>query len=393
MGQQRTSRIVVLDGIRLLAAVMVAFYHFAGRTDVTGAWDTSPAVAVSRIHDVAKYGWLGVELFFIISGFVICMSAWGRDTNSFIRSRFLRLFPAYWAAVLITSAIVHLWPVIATAPPITDILVNLTMMQWPLGVHGVEGVYWTLWAEARFYLLFAVLLWRGLTLERVMWFGYGWLLASAIAYTSKERLLIIVLQPEYAPLFVAGIAFYLIHRFGPDLKRWGLVLASYLMAQHNVLARVAQTEKDNIKAPLSDGVAILLVTAFFAIMLVVALGWTSRISWRGLTTAGLLTYPFYLLHENIGWLIIRATRGATANWLVLAWTVAVMLAFAWVVHRWIERPLTAYLRKHLTPQPPPPRRPEPDATQELPLVPHAPAWSSAGQPFNQQRRDPVREPS
>ncbi|GAA0482401.1 acyltransferase [Paractinoplanes deccanensis] len=350
MGTQRDSRIVVLDGLRLIAAVMVAFYHFAGRNDIVAAWDAPPAVAVSRAHDVSAYGWLGVELFFMISGFVICMSAWGRDTGSFVRSRLIRLFPAYWPAVLITAVCVGLWPVVAQPLRFSDVLLNLTMLQWPLGVHGVEGVYWTLWVEARFYLLFALLLGRGLTLRRVMWFGYGWLIAAVIAHTSRERLLIVVLQPDYAPLFVAGIAFYLIHRYGPRLELWGLVAASYLMAQHNLLARVTLTEKTYIKAPLSDTVAILIVTAFFAVLAAIALGWTSRIRWRALTTAGLLTYPFYLLHQNIGFLLIHATHDRAPHWLVLAGTITVMLLAAWLVHRWIERPLAAHLRARLTPR-------------------------------------------
>jgi peptidoglycan/LPS O-acetylase OafA/YrhL len=352
MGNQRNERIVVLDGLRLLAAVLVAIYHFAGRTDVLPApWGASPTVAVSRVHQVAQYGWLGVELFFMISGFVICMSAWGRDTSSFIRSRFLRLFPAYWAAILITTAVVGLWPHSSAPLNFSDTLLNFTMMHAPLGVHGVEGVYWTLWAEARFYLLFALLIWLGLTLERAMWFGYGWLVASAIATSSHEKLLLVVLQPEYAPLFVAGIAFYLIHRFGSSLRLWGLVAAAYLMAQHNVLARVAVTEKTNIKAPLSDSIGILIVTAFFAVLAIIALGWTSAIRWRFLTTAGLLTYPFYLLHNDIGVLIIRATRNWAPHSVVLAGVVAFLLLVAWIVHRLIERPLASYLRARLSPRP------------------------------------------
>ncbi|SNY47222.1 acyltransferase family protein [Paractinoplanes atraurantiacus] len=367
MRQQHHKRIVVLDGLRLMAAVMVAFYHFAGRNDVVEAWGAPPRTAVTSVHSASAYGWLGVELFFMISGFVICMSAWGRDTGSFIRSRFIRLFPAYWPAVLITAAVVGLWPIVAQPLRLSDVLLNLTMLQWPLGVNGVEGVYWTLWVEARFYLLFALLLWRGLTLRGVMWFGYGWLLASVIAHNSREPLLNIVFQPDYAPLFVAGIAFYLIHRFGPDLKLWGLVAASYLMAQHNVIARIAHTEKTNIKGPLSDTVGILLITVFFALLAAVALGWTSRIRWRVLTTAGLLTYPFYLLHQNIGYLVIYATRDWAPHWLVLAGTVAFMLLIAWLVHRYIERPLAAYLRRRLNPRP----APETAVTQEIPhVMPH-----------------------
>jgi len=68
-----------------------------------------------------------------------------------------------------------------------------------------------------------------------------------------------VLQPGYAPLFVAGMAFFLMHRFGSSVARWGLVAAAFLLAQHNMLARVAAEEAMDIHAPLSEKAAILPV--------------------------------------------------------------------------------------------------------------------------------------
>jgi len=370
MSNQRTERIVVLDGLRLIAALMVALFHYIGRTKTSHLiWEASPQSAFPQMHHLAQYGWLGVELFFIISGFVICMSAWGRETGSFIRSRAIRLFPAYWPAVLITTAVGHIWPFVVGPRPNSDVLVNLTMLQWPLGVSAVDGVYWTLWCEARFYLLFALIVWRGLTLQRAMWFGYGWLLAGAIAASARVPLLNIILQPEYAPLFVAGIGFYLIYRFGSSLKLWGLVVASFILAQHNMAYRVSIEEKERIFGPLSVTAANAVLALFFVIMTVVAMGWTSRIKWRWLTTAGLLTYPFYLIHENIGWVIIHAVHGHAPRWLIVVATIAVMLGAAWLLHRFVERPIAGLLRRHLTP--PRPDRPQPTAPPTPPqAAPH-----------------------
>ena len=368
MTAQRPDRIAVLDGLRLLAALMVVVFHYVGRTETDKIiWGAGPAEAFPLLHHAAQFGWLGVEMFFMISGFVICMSAWGRDLGSFIRSRAVRLFPAYWAAILITTTVVTLFPAVVQRRSFSNILVNMSMLQWPLKVIAVDGSYWTLWGEARFYLLFALLVWYGLTRRRAMWFGYGWLLASAITVYSNEKLLDMAFQPLYSPLFVAGIAFYLIHRFGSDIKLWGLVAASYLMAQHNIVARVATEARADIRGPLSANVGILILTAFYVILAVIALGWTSRIRWRWLTTAGLLTYPLYLIHQVIGWTIIHALHDKIPNWVNLLFTIGVMMLSAWLLHRLIERPLAGRLRKLLAPPRPaavtPPEPPQPPQPQ------------------------------
>ncbi|WP_433373711.1 acyltransferase family protein [Actinoplanes sp. CA-142083] len=345
---ETADRIVALDGLRLVAALMVAFFHYAGRAGgFETVWGGTPAEIFPVLHHPAQYGWLGVELFFLISGFVICMSAWDRETVPFLRSRAIRLFPAYWAAVLITATVVHFWPVVVQPANLSDVLLNLTMLQFPLGVPQVDGVYWTLWNEARFYLLFALLVWRGLTLQRALWFGYGWLTLGAIAVAGGEKWMLDVLQPAYSPLFVAGMAFFLIHRFGSSLARWGLVAAAFLLAQHNMLARVALEEGMDIHAPLSEKAAILTLAVFFGVLAVVALGWTSGVRWRWLTVAGLLTYPFYLIHEAIGWIIIHYTHGLAPHWLILTAVLLLMLAAAWLLHRLLERPIAGYLRRNL----------------------------------------------
>lgn len=103
----RDGRLAAVDGLRLLAAIAVAAYHFVG-TPTPDFWGTDtardlPDVAPT-LHPVSGYGWLGVEAFFLISGFVICMSCWGRSPAQFAVSRLGRLFPVYWAVVLLIVA-------------------------------------------------------------------------------------------------------------------------------------------------------------------------------------------------------------------------------------------------------------------------------------------------
>ena len=63
--------------------------------------------AVGALGRWAAYGAMGVPLFFVISGFVVLMTAWGRDVPHFVASRVGRLFPAYWAAVVIAGVIAY----------------------------------------------------------------------------------------------------------------------------------------------------------------------------------------------------------------------------------------------------------------------------------------------
>ena len=327
---------------------MVVAYHFVAYDRGTvKPWGMAAPQAFPVLHGPASYGWLGVELFFVISGFVICMSAWGRTLGGFARSRIVRLYPAYWVAIVLTTVVLTLWPRVRQPVGLSDTLLNLTMLQEPLGARSVDAVYWTLWAEARFYLLFAIVVWRGLTYRRALMFCYGWLLAAAIAAGADQPLLTLVLQPAYAPYFVAGVGYFLIHRFGSNLAVWAVVAVSLLMAQAQVIIAFRHVTRDVLHRSLPVAPALLVVVAIFAVMAAVALGLLSWIRWRWLTVAGILTYPLYLLHEYIGWTMIAALHSLMPRHVTLAVVIAVMLIGAWLVHRLFERPLARLLNRHL----------------------------------------------
>ncbi|WSY39847.1 acyltransferase [Embleya sp. NBC_00888] len=346
-------RLAALDGLRFVAAGMVVLYHYAGYAGYaggveTGAWDgKSTAVLFPTFSGWAAYGWLGVELFFLISGFVICMSSWGRTLGDFFRSRVVRLYPAYWAAILLTAAILYLWPTVRNPPTSSDLLTNLTMLHEALGVRHVDGVYWTLWAELRFYLLFALVVGPGITYRRTVLFCVVWTAAAVTVAGTHDELLETVVQPRYAPFFIGGVALHLVRRFGPDPLLWGIVGMSWLLAQNAIVAEVPR-QVDANHPHLSATLCVGIVTGFYAVMIVLALGGLDRVSWRGLTTLGAVTYPLYLLHENIGWTLIHALyrpdRSALA---VLVAVTLTMTAAAWLLHHAVERPLAKTLNTSL----------------------------------------------
>ncbi|MER6839501.1 acyltransferase family protein [Streptomyces platensis] len=349
------ARLRALDGLRLLAALMVAGYHLGGRGgEIAQAWGGSPAQQFPTAAPLFAYGCLGVQIFFVISGFVICLSGWGRTLRAFIASRVSRLYPAYWAAILLITAVFALpWVAYKALPP-SEVLTNLTMLQQPLGVDRVLGVCWTLWAEMRFYALFALcVVLPGATRGRVVLFCAGWTLAAAVAQAAHEPFLDTVLMPEYAPFFIGGIGLYLLHRYGArDPIAWAIVLVSWLIGQHYAVAGLWHPPSATAFSYRSTAVIIALVTLGFALVAAVALGKLHWANWRWLTVAGALTYPFYLVHEHLGWVVVRALHQGAGlpSYATLPLTVGLMLLLAWVLHRFIERPLTPVLKRSIDPR-------------------------------------------
>ncbi|MFI1617224.1 acyltransferase family protein [Streptomyces lydicus] len=351
-----SSRLRALDGLRLLAALMVAAYHYGGRGgEIARAWGDSPAHQFPTAAPLFAYGCLGVQIFFVISGFVICLSGWGRTLRAFVASRVSRLYPAYWAAILLITAVFALpWVAYKALPP-SEVLTNLTMLQQPLGVHRVLGVCWTLWAEMRFYALFALcVVLPGATRGRVVLFCAGWTLAAALAQAAHEPFLDTVLMPEYAPFFIGGIGLYLLHRYGArDPIAWVIVLVSWLVGQHYAVAGLWHAPSATAFSYRSTAGIIAVVTVGFALVAAVALGKLRWANWRWLTVAGALTYPFYLVHEHLGWVVVRALHHGIGlpSYATLPLTVGLMLLLAWLLHRFVERPVTPRLRQAIDPRP------------------------------------------
>ncbi len=337
-------RLYALDGLRLLAALSVVAFHFLAFSKGLhhGAWEKEPSELFGMAHHIASFGWLGVELFFVVSGFVICMSCWDKTPRDFVFSRVARLYPAYWFSVLTTAAVLAIWPVVRAVPSPRVTLANLTMLQDPLGFDDIDGVYWSLWSEIRFYLVFALVLVTGLTYRRVITFCVTWGLAGVAATQLHSPLLTTFTMPQYAPFFIAGISMYLMYKFRPTWALWAILAGSWLLGLRELNPMVA-TAQESVHHHVSWIGCATVVTGIFSVILACALGLFDRVRWRWLTVAGALTYPLYLLHEDIGWTVIRLLHTRMPPWVLLALLVTVLLVASWLVHRFVEQPLSRFV--------------------------------------------------
>jgi peptidoglycan/LPS O-acetylase OafA/YrhL len=347
------SRLYALDLIRFIAAAVVVLRHWVaiGAVYVGNHWVYAWGMAQPKhiapflLVKISVYGDLGVQLFFLISGFVICMSSWGRTLGQFGTSRISRLYPAYWFSVLASIAVllafprlgVHRWP-----GSFHDVLMNLTMTQSFYGVKDIDPVYWTLAAELRFYLLFAIVVAFGVTYRRVVYFCWLWVFAAMFTQITANGTLEQIVQPAYAPYFIAGVAFFLMWRFGSTMLLWALIGVSFLIAQSNLAPDPASFPEIGWAYPRWPMFACLV--GFFALMTLVALHKLDWITWKPLATLGALTYPLYLLHQDIGFTMISYLHQHLTFWPTLGIAGAAILLLCYLVQRFVEPPVQRLLK-------------------------------------------------
>jgi len=336
-------RFRLLDGLRLLAALSVVLYHFTAFR--TSAWGIPVSQVFPNFSGVTAFGAFGVQLFFIISGFVILLSAWGRSVGEFTASRVGRLFPGYWVGVALTSLLLLVVRPSGVDITITQSLVNLTMLQDPLGVDHIDGVYWTLWAELKFYLIMGVLIAVGITRNRIIAVCALWPVIAALAERSDSKLLIHLLMPEYAPLFAGGMILFLIFSQGSSVFYWILLGMNFIIAADQASNGHFQAIQKYTGYTFPDYACWIAVGIAFLAVGAATLTRLNRISWASLSTAGALTFPLYLVHEQWGWWYISLMSPILPHKIVLAAAISLCLVMALLIWQFVEKPYGPRLRR------------------------------------------------
>ena len=334
-----TRRVHEIDLLRFAAALSVVIFHYAFRGHAADAMSVMP---YPLLEPAARYGYLGVQLFFMISGFVILMTATRGGLGHFIGSRALRLYPAFWVCCSLTFAATLAFGAPRYVATLPQFLANLTLMGDFLGVEPIDGVYWSLVVEMRFYLLVAVVLALG-AVRHVEGLLLAWLIAilTLLAFPS-ERLGTMLLK-DHAACFIGGAASYLIWSRGPSVRRLALLGASWLMATAQSVA-ASEILSARFGSLIDGGVVSVIVSFFFLLMLMVALGLTAALGRVRWTLLGELTYPLYLLHENIGFMVFNAAYPHWNAHLLFWGTLCAMLLASAAIERWVSRQLTPALK-------------------------------------------------
>lgn len=311
-----------INQLRGLAAIAVAWFHFTQGEVLTEGW----------LKASGAQGFLGVQMFFVISGFVIPYSMvnggfqWRVDFGRFLSKRLFRLEPPYLASVVLVILLMYLSAIMpgyrGASPELSwsQVLLHVAYLNAFFDQPWLNPVYWTLAVEFQYYLFacftFPVLFspnpwWRRLALGCC-------LLASLLP--SQEAFL-----PQWLGLFTLGSigCMWATQRIaGREALVWSILACSMTAVVH--------------------GTSVALVGMFTLL----SIWWLRDIPKTPLTFLGMISYSIYLLHVPIGGRVVNLASRLEPGLLrdVIAVTAALVLTIlaAWIWYRLVEKPSMAW---------------------------------------------------
>ncbi len=312
--QDSSQRIDVVNALRAFAAVFVAWGHFAG---THGKY-----LALS-----GKWGYLGVDVFFVISGFVIPWSMNRgryvmRDYARFFLKRNLRLYPPYLASIAISIvAMNYFMAPLLHHPGVTvtarDLLLHFTYLNDIVGVPWVNVVYWTLAIEFQWYLLIGLMFPLLASRNKMARFGaIAGLMLIYFATLSYDRLVF-----HHLPVFLVGVFVFQYRARIIELREMLGLIAVMVLA-------------------MADPIGWIVADVAAATGLLIAL---STFHNRSLNRLGDVSYSLYLLHlpigvTLIGWLSKRLPYSGSYLGVLDVVGLAASIGAAWLMYQLIEKP-------------------------------------------------------
>jgi len=373
---EKKKRIDILDNYRFIAILSVMLYHYYSR------WipplNKMSLYPYGSNYNYFPYGYLGVEFFFIISGFVIAFTLTKTDNLvEFWKKRFIRLLPPMFICSLATLIVCRLIDVddffssshsmknfIFSQSFFSPDVVNKFIAPYNFSVNYTNGSYWSLWPEIQFYLVASCMYFfnrknfvRNLVVFTIAICVLNYLVTrifSNVLTTNRFNLNIsqssmesykfwtktVFSYIEFSLYFIIGVLFFQLYSTEKKvISIWFIILSIFILLLLN-----GGLNFNQFKPVHSIFIMVLLFLGFIFYSKQL-----SFIVFQPITNIGVASYSLYLIHENIGVLLINkyAFLLGKYDYFFPVFVILLMIFFSLFSFKYIEKPIGAYLKKRM----------------------------------------------
>jgi len=337
---ENDNRFVFLDYLRALAAWLVVWDHLAnvflhdrGRVFLPAEFIRDNITAPLGI--IQDFGWFGVTLFFLISGFIISDRARVEGLWTFVVKRILRIYPMLAVALLLSIVLV------ASKDQVTvkNVLLNLTLANYFIVPQVVLlGVAWTLAIEVAFYALTAATQFARGSPHRI---GFNLAVVALVIWQARAfgpNFFLLAATATYLPILMMGQTVYWWLARRRLSAPWGF---AYLAAAYAVFLWGVRTIHPDF-LPVTNS---YLVSIAYALLLFVGLLHIRLPERRLVRFLSDTSYSVYLLHGIVGWAVLGALMTRAPLTVAIPLAAAASLAASFATYLLIERPSQRLARR------------------------------------------------
>jgi peptidoglycan/LPS O-acetylase OafA/YrhL len=356
---QKNSRINILDSFRCIAILSVILFHYYSFPPR----DDFKLYSYGNKYSFFSYGYLGVEFFFIISGFVITYTlSVTPKIGEFWKKRIIRLFPAMFICSLLTFLFLFLFDTNNIFPEshnIVNFIYSLTFItptileRTPLhNINYINGSYWSLWPEIQFYFIASLVYYykpsrftRNFSLIVILLCIAYWLngnvyetnlfhLGINTFYMKIIRYLLNIFNiGKFILWFFIGVLFFKL--YSKEYNKYTIITLCLA-----ILILLLNNEEWKVQ------LIILIMIGIFLIFILYP-PFSNWFDYKIITDIGLASYTLYLIHENIGVLLINRFAGywGRFDFLFPVLVIVIFIVFSLLSYKSIETPINRLLKK------------------------------------------------
>jgi len=164
-----------------------------------------------------------------------------------------------------------------------------------------------------------------------------------VGVPSVVRVLLIL---DWSSYFIAGAVLYMIRKDGVSVDKIAMILVSYFLSLQFTYDRL-DFLNEHYNTIFSTTISTLIITFLYIMMFLVSIKKTDFINKEFMLSLGVLTYPLYLIHENIGFIMLRIFGEQINRHVLLVILIAFMIFIAYLINRFIEKKYSVKLKELL----------------------------------------------